>query len=170
MSAAPEELPTTTTAAPAARHAAPAATPAEPTATAPDDSLRLVSILVSGLPHELGTPDEPARYTVPAVFSRQVTAPERARIEDPATARALAPHAGPDLALEVSDRRLLIKNTTLAELDAGLAAALAAALRDISRELDVEQAQLSADADARDADERGRAAAIAAAAAAIRFE
>ena len=93
--------------------------------------LRLVSILVSGLPAELGTADEPPRYTVPAVFSRQVTAEERARIEAPATASALSAHGDRDLALEVSDRRLLIKNTTLAQLAGGLAAALGAALRDI---------------------------------------
>jgi hypothetical protein len=157
MSAGPDEL------------AAPTATPEATTTPAPD-ALRLVSILVSGLPTELGTPGEPACYTVPAVFSRQVTAQERARIEDPRTARGLGAHADPDLALEVSDRRLLIKNTTLAQLEAGLAAALAAALRDIARELGAEQAQLSADADARDADERGRAAALAPAAAAIRFD
>ncbi|HEY0117930.1 MAG TPA: hypothetical protein VGC04_04035 [Cellulomonas sp.] len=142
--------------------------PAEASLTPAPDQLRLVSILVSGLPLELGTPEEPARYTVPAVFSRQVTALERTRIEDPATALAL--HAGPDLALEVSDRRLLIKNTTLAELEGGLAAALAATLRDIDRELGVEEARLSAVAEVRVADERDREAAIAAAVAAIHFE
>ena len=62
--------------------------------------LRLVSILVSGLPAELGTADEPPRYTVPAVFSRQVTAEERARIEAPATASALSAHGDRDLALQ----------------------------------------------------------------------
>ncbi len=134
------------------------------------DPLRLVSILVSGLPAELGTADEPARYTVPAVFSRQVTAGERARIEDAATAHALSAHADPDLALEVSDRRLLIKNTTLAQLEGGLAAALAAVLRDIDRDLDAERDQMVADAEVRDADERDRESAVAAAAAAIRFE
>lgn len=140
-----------------------------PTAAAPD-GLRLVSILVSGLPASLGTPDEPAGYTVPAVFSRQVTAAEKARIEDPATARSLAPHAGTGLSLEVSDRRLLIKGTTLAELQGGLAAALAAALREIDRELGVEQARATADAEVRHADERDREAVVAAAVAAIRFE
>ncbi len=134
------------------------------------EQLRLVSILVSGLPPELGTPEEPARYTVPAVFSRQVTASEKARIEDPATARSLAPHAGPDLALEVSDRRLLIENTTLAELEGGLAAALGTALRDIDRELGVEQARATADAEVRDAGERDREAVVAAAVAAIHFD
>lgn len=134
------------------------------------DPLRLVSILVSGLPAELGTADEPARYTVPAVFSRQVTAEERARIEDPATALALSAHADQGLALEVSDRRLLIKNTTLAQLAGGLAAALGAALRDMGRDLGAERDQMIADAEVRDAGERDREASVAALVAAIRFE
>ena len=148
-------------------------------ATAPDqppveggeqEPLRLVSILVSGLPVELGTPDEPARYTVPAIFSRQVTAAERARIEDPGTARRLSPPGEPALALTVSDRRLLIQNTTLAQLRDGLAAALAAMLRDMDRDLQAQRAAESAQAEASDADERARVAAVAAAAAAVRFE
>jgi hypothetical protein len=141
------------------------------TTPAPDPGeLRLVSVLVSGLPRELGTIDEPARYTVPAVFSRQVTPQERARIEDPATARRLAELAGPGLELSVSDRRLLIKNTTLAQLQGGLAAALAAMLREIDRELGAERARRSAEADAMYVEEHDREAAVTAAAAAIRFE
>ncbi len=141
-----------------------------PDSPSTSDPLRLVSILVSGLPAELGTADEPLRYTVPAVFSRQVTAEERARIEDPATAFALSAHADPDLALEVSDRRLLIKNTTLAQLAGGLAAALGAVLRDIDRDLGAERDQMVADAEVRDAGERDREASIAALALTIRFE
>jgi len=134
------------------------------------EPLRLVSILVSGLPAELGTPDEPARYTVPAVFSRQVTAAERERIEDPATALRLSQPGQPALALSVSDRRLLIQNTTLAQLRDGLAAALAAMLRDMDRALEAQRAAESARAEASDADERERLAAVSAAAAAVRFE
>lgn len=146
--------------------------PDEAPAPAPLDPavLRLVSVLVSGLPTALGTVDEPVRYTVPAVFSRQVTPRERALIEDPATAHRLSEQAGHELTLTVSDRRLLIEGTTLAELQGGLAAALAATLREIDRELGAERAQLSAAADARDSEERDRAAAVAAAAAAVRFE
>ncbi|MBN9167080.1 MAG: hypothetical protein J0I07_39475 [Myxococcales bacterium] len=73
-----------------------AMTPDQPlTETGELEPLRLVSILVSGLPVELGTPDEPATYTVPAVFSRQVTAAERARLEDPDTARRPSPPGRP---------------------------------------------------------------------------
>lgn len=59
---------------------APASTPLDPAA------LRLVSVLVSGLPTALGTVDEPVRYTVPAVFSRQVTPRERALVAAAAAA------------------------------------------------------------------------------------
>lgn len=142
--------------------------PADDT-TAPD-TLRLVSVLISGLPTELGTPDEPARYTVPAVFSRQVTPGERALIEDPATALRLSRYADTNLALTVSDRRLLIKNTSLTQLRDGLAAALAAALRDIDRNLNAERALASAQAEASDAEERTRAAAVTAAARAVHFD
>jgi hypothetical protein len=144
-------------------------TPAEPAVTR-GDALRLTSVLASGLPPEVGTPEEPATYTVPAVFSRQVSQPERTRIEDPATARGLAAFAGPDLELVVSDRRLLIKNTTLAQLTGGLAAAIAGVLRDIDAELAVEQAQLDDAADVRQVAELARAAAVVRAAAEVRFE
>ncbi|HEY0117208.1 MAG TPA: hypothetical protein VGC04_00335 [Cellulomonas sp.] len=145
--------------------------------------LHLVSIVVSGLPPELGTADEPARYTVPAAFSRPVTPEERARIEDPATARRLGRRlerrlgrSGRGLALVVTDGQLLIKNTTLAELRGGLAAALAGLLRQIDQDLEAERAQRSAEPDALGVEAHARAAAVTtaaavnAAAAAVRFE
>lgn len=134
------------------------------------EELHLVSVLTQGLPVELGTPAAPARYTVPAVFCRQVSAAERERIEDPTTARSLHEHAGGDLTLTVSDRRLLIGDTSLDELRDGLAAALAGALRDIGHDLSAERGRRIADAAAREAVEHDREAAVAAAAAAVRFE
>ena len=144
--------------------------PERTTGAADPATLRLVSILVSALPAELGTPDEPEHYTVPAVFSRQVTAGERARIEDRATAQELSRYGDPDLALAVSDRRLLIKNTSLAHLRDGLAAALAAMLRDIDRDLNAERALTSARTEASIADERARAAAVAEAVGQVHFD
>lgn len=91
------------------------------------EPLRLTSVLLSALPLELGTSAAPDRYTVPVVFSRQVTPQERERIEDPQLARRLGEPLGAELELVVSDRRLLVKNTSLAELRDGLAAALATA-------------------------------------------
>lgn len=130
--------------------------------------LRLTTILTSGLPMTLGTPDEPARYTVPVVFSRQVTSREGARIEDPGTAAALE-HAGPQVRLAVSDRRLLIRDTTLAELRAGLAAELGALLRVIAGEVEAETRRLADEASSRRADEAARGAFVADAVAGISF-
>lgn len=143
---------------------------------APDAStgdLHLLSILESGLPAELGTADEPATYTVPVVFSRQVSRDERARIEDPATARRLAEQigaTGPPLRLAVSDRRLLVENTNLDQLRDGLAAALAAMLRDLGGELRAASDERAVAADARVVEERRRSDATHAAVSTIRFE
>jgi hypothetical protein len=131
--------------------------------------LRLVSVLVSGLPAELGTSAAPARYTVPVVFSRQVTPEERARIEDPALARRLSEQVGVRLELAVSDRRLLVKNTSLAELRDGLASALAAALRDLDAQLGAEQSARDDEASRRGLEEHARADAVAREAAQIQF-
>lgn len=135
-------------------------------------ALRLVSVLTTGLPAELGTPDEPALYTVPAVFSRQVSDTERQRIEDPATARALAEQAGssPGLELAVSDRRLLIKNTSLAQLTGGLAAAIATMLDQLGRELLAETDRRTEAAEVLRTDEQERFDAVAKAAAAVHFD
>ena len=152
-------------------------TTAQPTPQADDTTLdlHLLSVLESELPVEIGTADQPDRYTVPVVFSRQVTRTERVRIEDPATAQALtaqlaAAPAGPGLRLAVSDRRLLIENTNLDELRGGLAAALAAMLRELGRELRTESSARAVQAEARVVEERERAAATHAAVATIRFE
>ncbi len=135
-------------------------------------ALRLVSVLASGLPSDLGTATGPIRYTVPVVFSRQVSAQERARIEDPATARSLeeAAGAGPGLELAVSDRRLLVMNTNLAELKAGLGAALGTMLARLGQELLTEQDRRAAAAEVLRSGERERVEAVSRAAAEIRFE
>jgi hypothetical protein len=46
---------------------------------------------------------------------QRIGAGERVRIEDPAAARRLSQYGDSDLALAVSDRRLLIRNTTLTQ-------------------------------------------------------
>jgi len=134
-------------------------------------ALSLVSVLATGLPAELGTPHEPAHYTVPAVFSRRVTQEERARIEDPATASDLAEATGLDhgLQLTVSDRRLLIKGTNLAELTDGLATALGDMLARLDQDLHSEHDERVAAGEALHAAERQRFDAVSQAAAKIRF-
>lgn len=152
--------------------------PAAPTpssAPAPTDAagpLRLLSVLASGLPLDLGTAQEPTSYTVPVVFSRQVTHDERAHIEDPATARLLVERTGADpaLALVVEDRRLLVEHTSLQALENGVAAALGEMLRQLGAELDAARALRAAQAGALQVRERERSDEVARAAARIRFE
>ncbi|RPF21750.1 hypothetical protein [Myceligenerans xiligouense] len=101
----------------------------------PKGGLFLRGVLDSALPHELGTGDEPDRYTVAAVFSRRVSAEERALIEGPGTLGVLAERGYPGVGLEVADRRLEITNTNLAMLAAGLATEIAAVLRDVEQQV-----------------------------------
>jgi hypothetical protein len=140
----------------------------------PDDprALHLVSVLASGLPKELGTGTAPAVYTVPAVFSRQVTHEERLRIEDPATARLLVERTGADpaLALVVEDRRLLIQHTTLTQLENGLSAAIGKMLASLGEQLHTEQEHREAEAGARQAAEEARFDLVSRQAARIRFD
>lgn len=111
-----------------------------------DEVLHLRSVLVSGLPVELGTDAAPDTYTVPAVFSRQVTVGEREAIEHPDTTQRLAELGYPEVTLTVSDRRLLINHTSLTQLKDGLAAAVAAVLRDIDQVLAEQQEHRDHDA------------------------
>jgi hypothetical protein len=134
-------------------------------------ALRLVSILASGLPIELGTPEEPALYTVPVVFSRQVAAAEREVIEDPETARRLIQATGtePGLTFTVEDRRLLIHNTSLRLLKDGLASAIGRMLQRIGTDILAEQDRVAASAEARLSHERKRVDLVAREAAEISF-
>ena len=146
--------------------------PTDSTTPPPRPALRVQSVLASGLPAEVGTPHEPSLYTVPAVFSRRVTPEERSRIEDPATAEDLmaTTGAGPGLALAVSDRRLLIVNTNLAQLKDGLAMAIGRMLSRLDEDLLTEQDERDAAAELLLASEVDRASAVAETAAQIRFD
>jgi len=95
--------------------------------------LFLRGVLDSALPHELGTDAEPERYTVAAVFSRQVAPEERALIEGPEARSELAASGYPGVGLKVADRRLEISGTNLATLASGLASRVAALLQDVEQ-------------------------------------
>ncbi len=97
--------------------------------------LFLRGILDSALPHELGTDAEPERYTVAAVFSRQVSPEERALIEGADARSTLAASGYPGVGLKVADRRLEISGTNLATLASGLASQVAALLRAVERQV-----------------------------------
>lgn len=135
-----------------------------------ETSLSLRGVLDTALPRELGTDDEPALYTVPAVFSRRVSPQEQKLIEQPAVTDGLADLGFPGIALKVEDRRLLISNTNLAMLDNGLAAAIAAILRHVEEQLAAERIRVTEELDERRAAELARAAAVKAVAERVRFE
>ncbi|WP_438853871.1 hypothetical protein [Agromyces sp. M3QZ16-3] len=86
-------------------------------------------ILVTELPSSLGTVDAPERYTVTAVFTRRPL-PQELELLGAQSVDARLTEAGyPRVALRAADRRLLISNTNLNELQHGLA-------REIGRILD----------------------------------
>jgi hypothetical protein len=101
----------------------------------PKGGLFLRGVLDSALPHELGTDEEPERYLVAAVFSRQVLPEERALIEGPEALARLAARGYRGVGLKVADRRLEIAGTSLGMLTGGLAAELAALLRDVEQQV-----------------------------------
>jgi hypothetical protein len=96
------------------------------------DALSLAGVLAHALPPELGTPAAPDRYTVPAVFSRHPL-PREVEILEGADARdELARSGYASVTLKAVDLRLEIGNTTLDELESGLATVLGTMLRNVS--------------------------------------
>lgn len=125
--------------------------------------LALTSILASALPSPLPNGKED-RYIVPVVFSRQPSALEAHAIVTASVQNALASAGYSGIVLSISDRRLLIANTNLAELAGGLATEIATLIDEISRNIATEQerrraaAELEADELAAQAQEVTRAA------------
>ncbi|QAY63125.1 hypothetical protein ET495_07555 [Xylanimonas allomyrinae] len=136
----------------------------------PQGTLFVRGVLTAALPPELGTDRAPKRYMVPGVLSRHVLPEERALIESPATAARLAGHGYPGVTLKVADRRLEISQTSLATLTGGLAAQIAAVMRDAEQSV-VDARRRSDDERARwTAAESVRAARVQAEADRVRFE
>ncbi|MFE4463902.1 hypothetical protein ACFRCR_02180 [Oerskovia sp. NPDC056781] len=148
----------------------PRATDHDPARPPDPEALRVTGVLASALPPELGTPHEPVTYTVPAVFSRQVTREEQDAIEGDAVRHRLADAGFEDVELTVSDRRLLIEHTSLAALKGGLAHEVADVLRDLGRDLVAEHDRLAAEIAELQKEEDRRAAVVLVEAEQIRFE
>ena len=87
--------------------------------------LGLKSVLVGSLPGTLLTDDQPSLYTVEAVFTRRPEQVEVDAILSEGAHRFLRERGFEAVALEVSDRRLRILNTSLEQLRDGLASTLA---------------------------------------------
>jgi len=110
---------------------------AEPvmTTTTPTEPLALTGVLATALPPELGTAQAPARYTVPAVFTRRPEIREIYLLRGDDVRQRLSDAGYPAVELRVEDRRLLITNTNLEELKSGLAGLIGVILSQISAEV-----------------------------------
>ena len=74
-------------------------------------------ILASELPASLGTAEAPERYVVTAVFSRRPDPLELQMLAAASVTEQLAADGYPGITLMAADRRLLIGNTNLHELE-----------------------------------------------------
>lgn len=131
--------------------------------------LGLGAVLADALPSSLLTPDAPERYTVSAVFTRRPTRPEIESILGPETRDAVTQAGYPTVEVSVSDRRLEISNTNLAELASGLAGVIAQRLHEIGLRALADHDRFVAEPHEATEQETDRAALVALAAAAIRF-
>jgi hypothetical protein len=138
--------------------------------TSTESALTLSGVLASALPHDLGTAQGPSRYTVPAVFSRRPQPREVDLLHGTSTSRRLADAGYSDVEIRVSDRRLLITNTNLADLKSGLAHLLGMILREVSSHASQERAERAEELDALGLVEEQRLEALRKAAAEIHFD
>ncbi|WP_150956358.1 hypothetical protein [Microbacterium testaceum] len=134
------------------------------------DMLGLTTVLSGSLPPTLGTLDAPDKYQVDAVFTRRPTSEEVIAIHSAATKKALVAAGYPDVTLRVSDRRLEIRDTTLEQLEMGLATFLADYLAHITEEIREYQATARKLVEDAAKVEGSRSEAVAARAALIRFQ
>jgi hypothetical protein len=114
--------------------------------TTADQHLALTSVVASGLPTTLGTDAAERFYDVPAVFNRQPNPQEIAALEGSASHHSLERAGYRDVTLAVHDRRLIIGNTNLGQLERGLATAIANLIQEISTDALTAMRQSRADA------------------------
>ncbi len=100
--------------------------------TTADQHLALTSVVASGLPASLGTDAAERFYDVPAVFNRRPNPEEIAALEGSGSHHSLQRAGYPDVTLAVHDRRLIIGNTNLGQLERGLATVIANLVHQIS--------------------------------------
>ncbi|GAA2845069.1 hypothetical protein [Paenarthrobacter ilicis] len=135
-----------------------------------ETALTLSGVLASALPHDLGTVQGPARYTVPAVFSRRPQPREIDLLHAVNSSHRFAGAGFGEVEISVSDRRLLISNTNLAELKSGLAHLVGVILDEISAQACQERADRAEELDALGLIEERRLESIRQAAAEIHFD
>ncbi|GAA1782798.1 hypothetical protein [Agromyces lapidis] len=107
-------------------------------------------VVASELPASLGTSGAPERYVVTAVFTRRPDPLELEMLAAAGLAEQLAADGYPGITLMAADRRLLIGNTNLLELESGLAQRIGEILAEIGTQVatlrrtrDLERARLA---------------------------
>lgn len=135
-----------------------------------DAALTLSGVLASALPHDLHTAQGPTRYTVPAVFSRRPQPREIDLLRGSGVRQELADAGYSHIDLSVSDRRLLIGNTNLAELKSGLAHLVGNILAGVSSQASKERQDRTEELDALGMVEEQRLEFLRQAAAEIHFD
>ena len=135
-----------------------------------DAALTLSGVLASALPHDLHTAQGPTRYTVPAVFSRRPQPREIDLLCGGGVRQELADAGYSHIDLSVSDRRLLIGNTNLAELKSGLAHLVGNILAGVSAQASKERQDRTEELDALGMVEEQRLEFLRQAAAEIHFD
>ncbi|MCM3522216.1 MULTISPECIES: hypothetical protein [unclassified Curtobacterium] len=114
--------------------------------TTADQHLALAGVVASGLPTTLGTDAAERLYDVPAVFNRRPNPQEIAALEGSGSHHSLERVGYRDVTLAVHDRRLIIGNTNLGQLERGLATAIANLVQEISTDALMAMRQSRADA------------------------
>ncbi|OIH99556.1 MULTISPECIES: hypothetical protein [unclassified Curtobacterium] len=104
--------------------------------------LALTSVVASGLPTELGSPSAAATYDVPAVFNRRPDTAETTALRGELGHARLVAAGYPEVTLDVQDRRLVIGNTSLGQLERGLATVVATIVDTVSRTVLADQEEV----------------------------
>lgn len=127
-------------------------------------------ILTAELPLTLGTIDAPSRYDVAAIFTRRPDPLELELLRAEIVHHELAEAGYPDVALTVADRRLVIGDTNLHELETGLAMAIGRILARIGSDVAAQRAVTAGERADRMQQESARAASVLAAAGRVSFD
>ncbi|MCH6469610.1 hypothetical protein [Sinomonas terrae] len=135
----------------------------------PEQAIALNAIVASALPWNLGTARGPSKYTVMVALSRRAEPYEIDLIQDPSTVRRLRNAGYEGVYIAIAGRRLLVENTNLEQLRAGLARELARLFRDVSIAALSQHGQRRSELEALVLLERDRREAVEALAAGVRF-
>lgn len=135
----------------------------------PEQAIALNGIVASALPWNLRTVRGPAKYTVMVALSRRAELYEINLLQAPSTVRRLCNAGYEGVGIAIAGRRLVVENTNLEQLRAGLAGELARIFRDLSVAAQAQKGERRAEFEALVLLERDRREAVEALAAEVRF-